>query len=311
MIGWCEYGAARGRPVFAFHGTPSSRLALASLDAAASAHSLRIIAVDRPGIGASSPLPGFGLLDWPGEISVVADALALDTYAVLGVSGGGPFALACGIDPDPRLSLIATAGGAAPYDRPDAVAKVTASDRIAETLAGRWPAAAAVMLRAMGFSARRLPQVAWRAWRPELAPADRQALERLPLDQRLEAFNESLRAGAAGDVDDYRLLAGPWGFLPEEVAVPAVMWHGADDPTVPLHHAQDLFIRIPRCELFVVPGAGHLLTFTHPDVIMAALARRLAGEGAKDASANALAGGSRCGPAPAPASHRAAARASS
>lgn len=275
MLGWSEYGAAEGRPVFVFHGTPSSRLGPTTLHDAAVHHGLRLIAPDRPGIGASDPMPGFSLLEWPAEASALADHLGLGAYAVFGVSGGGPYALACGVEPDPRLLLIGTAGGAAPYDRTDATVGVTPSDRAAEILAGVWPAGSRVMMSVMGLSARWFPRIAWRSWESELADSDKVALERLPVTDRLEPFVEAQRPGAAGTVDDYRILSGPWGFLPEEVSVPVVMWHGGEDPTVPLHHAQDLAARIPRSELFVVPGVGHLLVATSGDLMMAGLADRL------------------------------------
>lgn len=274
LVAWDEYGDRDGRAVFAFHGTPSSRLSMSVLHEAARDQGLRVIAVDRPGIGRSGPMPGFTLLDWPAEVSLVADALGIEAYAVLGSSGGGPYALACGVVPDPRLVLVATASSVAPYDRPEATQGVSRSDRITEILAERAPRASRGLMRAVGWSVRHTPRVAWRAWELELTPSDRLALERYPLVRRLAPLAESQRAGTAGTVQDYRLLAGPWGFLPEEVSVSTVLWHGADDPTVPLHHAQDLKARIPQSELFVVPGAGHLLVASHPEDLMGGIAAR-------------------------------------
>lgn len=273
-MAWDEYGDRGGRALFAFHGTPSSRLSMAVLHEAARQQGLRVIAIDRPGIGRSGTMPGFTLLDWPAEVSVVADALGVDAYAVLGSSGGGPYALACGVVPDPRLVLVATASSVAPYDRPEATRGVARSDRITEILAERAPRVSGGLMRAMGWSVRHMPRTAWRAWELELTPGDRRALGRFPLARRLAPLAESQRSGTAGTVEDYRLLAGPWGFLPEEVSVPTVLWHGAEDPTVPLHHAQDLKARIPQSELFVVPAAGHLLVASHPDDLMRGVAER-------------------------------------
>jgi len=279
QLGWAEYGDPDGRPILAFHGTPSSRLAMGSLHEAAVEQGVRIVAPDRPGIGSSTSFDGFGLLDWPREVWALVDHLELDSFAVLGVSGGGPYALACGVEPDQRLRLIATAGGAAPYDRTDATRGVTASDRVTEILAQRWPWASGVVLSAMVLSARLTPRLAWWAWELELSAGDRVALRRFPVGQRLAPFVDGLRSGVQGTVEDFRLLAGDWGFLPEEVRVHTVLWHGAEDPTVPLHHAQDLAARVPCSELLVVPGAGHLLTATRPDDLLAGIVRRLDGVG--------------------------------
>jgi len=78
-----EYGAVDGAPVFNFHGWPGSRLDFAANDAAAG---VRVVAVDRPGMGGSDFQRRRRVLDWPADVAAVADAFGLDRFAVLGFS---------------------------------------------------------------------------------------------------------------------------------------------------------------------------------------------------------------------------------
>lgn len=55
----------------------------------------RMICVDRPGYGLSSPQPNRTILDHVKDIEYLAEHLGLDSYGCLGISGGGPYALAC------------------------------------------------------------------------------------------------------------------------------------------------------------------------------------------------------------------------
>jgi pimeloyl-ACP methyl ester carboxylesterase len=272
-LAWAEFGDRGGAPVIAFHGTPSSHLEEVAFDSSASERHIRVIAPDRPGIGRSSAQPRRVLLDWPADVTALADHLELDNYAVLGVSGGGPYALACGIDPDPRLTRAVVVSGCCPLDRPDANVGIAASDRLLGSLATHFAPGGRVAMRLLEASVRRMPGAVWRAYASELAPDERAIVEVLPERERFDTLLEATRQGPTGLVDDYRVTCEPWGFLPEEVEVPVTLWHGEADETVPLHQAQDLMARIPRVELHVVSGQGHLLMATRTAEILADLAR--------------------------------------
>ena len=90
-IGYSIYGSPKAPTLFFLHGQGSSRLqALAK-----SAHiaGLQIICPDRPGIGLSTYDHQKKHLDYPLQIAQLAKHLELDTYRVIGGSGGGPYAL--------------------------------------------------------------------------------------------------------------------------------------------------------------------------------------------------------------------------
>src|ERR1035441_6500144 len=94
-IGWLELGEPDGAPVFAFHGTPGSRLQLTIDETAIGDAGVRLVCPDRPGYGLSTFQPGRRLVDWPGDVAHLADHLGIGRFAVMGISGGGPHAAAC------------------------------------------------------------------------------------------------------------------------------------------------------------------------------------------------------------------------
>ena len=116
-IGYEQYGDPAGRPVMLFHGFGDSRLTRPD-DAQTAASGVRLVTVDRPGIGLTDPLPARTLLDRIGDVTALADHLGLDRFAVLGWSGAGPHALACGHTLGDRITAVGVASGFAPFDRP-------------------------------------------------------------------------------------------------------------------------------------------------------------------------------------------------
>ena len=95
-LAYAEFGTPDGRPVLYFHGAPSSRLEpLLVGDDAWRANGLRVIAPDRPGVGLSDFLPKRGFSQWPNDVVALADALGLERFGVIGMSGGGGYVAAC------------------------------------------------------------------------------------------------------------------------------------------------------------------------------------------------------------------------
>lgn len=113
VLGYAEYGAPNGYPLFYLHGYPSSRLEAGVASEIAKKRNVRIISPDRPGFGLSDSLPGRKLSDWPQDVSSLAKHLNLDRFAILGGSGGGPYAIACAnaISKD-TLSAVGVLAGA-------------------------------------------------------------------------------------------------------------------------------------------------------------------------------------------------------
>src|SRR3990170_2014058 len=109
-IGYAEFGDAQGAAVIAIHGTPGSRLMFALTDRAARERRLRIIAPERPGYGLSDFHPKQTLKHAADDMKAFVDALGLDRFAVIGVSGGAPYAVATAAAMGDRIALLSPVG---------------------------------------------------------------------------------------------------------------------------------------------------------------------------------------------------------
>ena len=113
-LGFAQFGSKGAFPVFYFHGWPGSRLEAGFFEVAGT----QMIGVDRPGYGMSDPQPNRKLADWPRDIEQLADHLRLDKFAVIGMSGGGPYAAACAYFLKDRLTKVAIIAGLGPPEAP-------------------------------------------------------------------------------------------------------------------------------------------------------------------------------------------------
>jgi pimeloyl-ACP methyl ester carboxylesterase len=103
-LAYAEFGDPDGRPVLFFHGTPGYRLNPWTTNAEMRSLEVRLIALDRPGVGRSTPRPQRRLLDWPDDVQTLAGSLGLERFAVVGFSNGGPHAAACAYKLGTRVS---------------------------------------------------------------------------------------------------------------------------------------------------------------------------------------------------------------
>jgi pimeloyl-ACP methyl ester carboxylesterase len=265
------HGPADGEPVFLFHGEPGSRLFMPGTDAAIRQH-VRLITVDRPGYGRSDLQPGRTLLDWAGDIACLADHLEIERFSVLGVSGGGPHALACAYRIPERLRGVAIASSPCPFDYRRATDNFAPSRLEEFTLAREAPA----MLRPTVDRAVQRILTEPEAYFAELG-------ERLDAsDGRLLAtpevrsmycgdLAEAVQAGGEGWLIEAHLLASPWPFDLGDIRVPVRIWHGERDRIAPPRMARLLWRALSGSELRLAPGEGHLFFFRHIDEILQSL----------------------------------------
>ena len=128
-VAMASHGDPQGRPLFLFHGVPGSRLGLHHTDGPAKERSVRVVCPDRPGVGRSDPHPERTILDYAADVKALADAMGFERFAVLGYSGGGPYALACGAKLPERVSAVGIMAGVGPLDRPGAREGLTKGDQ--------------------------------------------------------------------------------------------------------------------------------------------------------------------------------------
>jgi pimeloyl-ACP methyl ester carboxylesterase len=272
-IGYADWGDPDGRPLLFFHGTPASRLSVEWAEISAAERGVRLLSLDRPGHGLSDPAPGRSLLDWARDVDAFADALGLDRFAVAGWSGGGPYVLACAYALSDRLAGAAVLSGCGPLDTGVARRSSSMFDRTLLALSLRAPHAAQWLLRPAVCAARRVPRLATKSAAQDFSPTDLEVFRRLNPDPRraMEFFVEAFRGGTAGVVEDYRVLASPWGFEPEQIDHPVRFWHGDDDRIVVIAEARAVAQRMPNATFTAVPGEGHMMLMAHFDDIVDAL----------------------------------------
>jgi pimeloyl-ACP methyl ester carboxylesterase len=258
-LGYAEYGDPLGKPLICFHGGLSCRLDVRFASRHCSEAGVRLISVDRPGIGLSSPQPDRTLLGWPQDVAHLARTLGVPRFAVLGWSGGGPYALACAHEIPELLTHVGTVGCMAQVDvRPETVRESGLwMDRVLFPLVRRSPRTAAFLLSAV----RRVP--AWllkRSLLREVAgDSDRALIRSLAIPRDFEFFYESFRSGPWGAVHDYQVLGASWGFLLTDIKKKVHLWQGAEDRLIPMSQARWLADRLPSAQLHILPNEGHFL----------------------------------------------------
>ena len=265
-----EWEPSSGFPVIAHHGTPSCRLDRPGRAADDRRGDVRLISFDRPGYGGSPGRPGRDVAAAAGDVASIADALGLDAFAVYGVSGGGPHALACAALLGDRVTRVAVSGCIGPADDPglDWFAGMHPLS-IPEFRAAREGRPALESLVRPYVEALLIdPHAASDAWLDGLPESDRRILlDPARRESDAVAALEANRQAGAGWIDDDLALLRPWGFGLEEITVPVRLWQGEVDVLVPPAHSRRLAARIPTAELVQVPRAGHWLDAQHPDML--------------------------------------------
>jgi pimeloyl-ACP methyl ester carboxylesterase len=265
-LAYADYGDPQGRPVVFLHGWGDSRLTRHPDDQLTAAAGVRLLTVDRPGVGASDYQPRRTLLRWPDDLRQLADQLGLDRFALLGHSGGGPFALASAWALPERLTAVGVACGFAPVDRPGGTAGLRPEMRRAVPLLRRFPWLARPLLASLPKQYRQDPEQAFeKQFGHGLPASDRAVLAQPAVHANLLAGAvEALRPGAKGLAQELPLFLGrPWSFRPEEIRVPVSLWYGEADTLVPVHMGRYLARIIPTSQLTVYPDEGHTLHLTH------------------------------------------------
>jgi pimeloyl-ACP methyl ester carboxylesterase len=233
---------------------------------------VRLITTDRPGYGGSTFQPNRRLLDWPGDIAQLADALGIGSFTVMGHSGGGPHALACAFALPDRITNAAALSGAGPIESPAASDGMISINKFGFTFGQYFPW---FIGRAVtGFIYRERCTDPARAFdndknRPpaDQAIMDQPEIRELCITSEIEAF----RPGITGMAWDIRLITRPWGFQLEEIRVPLKIWHGTADNVTSIRMAKYMAGQIPNSQLIICPDEGHMLLIPHWEEILTQL----------------------------------------
>lgn len=261
QLGVAEFGSPEGTPVLWFHGTPGARrqVPFAAREYAL-ANGLRIIGIERPGIGLSTPHLYPNVAAWGTDMEEFADRLALDHFGLIGLSGGGPYVLATAHQMPQRVTAGAVFGGVAPTHG-------------AEAPAGGLTALAVPAEKALSFLKKPLGSMLSRtvlALHPFADPIFDALVKYVPGHETQMLGRPELRAmflddlllgsktGMRATLNDVILFARPWGFALEDIRTPIHFWQGTIDPLVPVSHTQAMAGQIPGAAYSLCEDEGHL-----------------------------------------------------
>lgn len=257
-LGFAEYGPPDGLPILYFHGHPGSRLELslfANLESILTRQNLRIVAVERPGIGLSDFQPGRRFVDWPADVSEFADkVLKMERFNLLTYSAGGPYGVACAWKIPARLERVTLVSSPCPFNQPGALDGVGPafywrSARIHPLFTGM------VLRMAGGTDSLPPPE------RAGMAKVDYELIAELedffPQFMRV-TFGESCRGGRRGPAYEARMYVKDWGISFSEIHKKIELWHGDQDMNAPVHHLRWLEDQLPQKEVYLFQGEGHV-----------------------------------------------------
>lgn len=240
-------------PLIWLHGSPNVGEPPEPLFEAAAGHGIGWIGYDRPGYGGSAESPGRDVASAARDVEAVADALGIETFAVMGHSGGGAHALACAALLPDRVGAAVCIAGLAPYP--------AAGDALTEGLDwfdGLYAGGVTEMRAALAGRDELARVLEASEYDPEMfTPEDLAVLE-----GEWGWFNHVVKLGRAngvdGFVDDDLAATRAWGFNASDVRVPTLIMHGTADKVVPASHGRWLSRHIRGAQLRLRDGAGHL-----------------------------------------------------
>jgi pimeloyl-ACP methyl ester carboxylesterase len=262
VLGWAEFGHPDGDPVLWFHGTPGARLQVPpTVDEVALQRGFRIIGVERPGSGRSTDHRYRRIADIAPDVDALRSSLGLDRFAVVGLSGGGPYALGVAHGLPDRVVAVSLLGGFGPTRGQDAVFSLTRAMRFAapafETLRGPVGAGLSRVVPVLEPVA----DPVFSLYVAVMGFADKPVLNDAAF--RAMFLHDLLTAGDLRSVaHDLALFSRHWGFHLSDVRPPVIVWQGLADTIVPPSHGHHQAARLPRAELHVRPGEGHFAGFS-------------------------------------------------
>ncbi|CQR66139.1 Alpha/Beta Hydrolase Fold Protein [Streptomyces leeuwenhoekii] len=268
-LGWAEWGPPDGTPVLLCPGAATSRHLGFGAEAVADL-GLRLISLDRPGLGVSSPAPGRTFAGFAEDIRRFAEGRGLGRPAMVGNSQGAPFALACAASG--AVGALAVVAGADEVAAPHFAEALPPELRRLVELSRTDPDAAEKVFA--GFT----PQAMW-----DMVMANSPAVDRAVYQEARfaaayrTALDEAFAQGAEGYARDTVLAMGRWDIDLSAIGVPVDVWYGAEDFGHSPDQGRSLTSRIPGAVRHVVPGTGGAVLWTRAHLILRALVRHVRG----------------------------------
>lgn len=252
-------GPDHGQPVIYCHGAIGTPVdATVDLGQMAELLGVRYIAPSRPGVGFSEAKPGRTIMDFASDLEQLANALDLGSFSVVGVSAGGPYALACAHALGDRVERVAVVSSLSPLCPPHATPGLRKRVRLALKALHANPRKCTALADCVLPVLARHPGLVTAVIKAHAAPGEQQRLAGAGESHAASSsFLDACCRGASGLIEDFLVYSQAWGFDVAAINTTVQLWHGAADPLVPVEHALQLAATLPRCRVFLDPDEGH------------------------------------------------------
>lgn len=255
------------------NGNPGSRLEARVHGNAAFAAGVRLICVDRQGVGLSDPLKDEednSFKQFASDVGELLDYLCVHRYSVVGYSTGGPAALSLAKF-DERVSRVGLLASVAPLSV-FGTNDMPMEARFMFFLSKRAPSVLTALISSMVDNhlsrkkAIKEPQhldrlieefTESRVWHG----TDKEYIDNIDWTRRrllMVSTIEAFRQGGKGCTDYGNLITNHWGFLLASIDVPVHLYHGEQDETVPRTMTEYLESRLRYTKTRYIQGQGHL-----------------------------------------------------
>ena len=277
-VAYADYGTSGDTAVVWCHGGPGSRLEPEICATAAARLGLRLVGIDRPGYGRSTPDIGRTIGGWVPDALAVVDHLGIDRFVSVGASTGGAYALALA-----SLSrrVIGAVACCALTDMRWAEGRAMIPSAHPVWEAPTRQAAAAKVVEQFG---ERGEKIAVHTTGEGITASDRALFDNAEiLAIWLRNIQEMFAQGVGGYTDDRLADGGGWGsFDVSAITCPVMVLHGSIDTFIPVAHAYHTVALVPGATLRIVDDRGHFSILTD---IPSAIGQVVAGSPAVASSA--------------------------
>lgn len=255
--------------VFALHGTPGSRLKFVSTDEPAKALGLRIVAPDRWGYGLTDIPDAPCFSRYADDLAQLAAALSITRFGVMGVSGGGPYAVTLAAKLPAQVNALALVSPVGQIAGAPSAQHMSRFHKFCFLQLPHMPTVVSSIFRLFRFGLKINPDLAMKLAMARAASADKQTIATGKVSNRLSTtFVEGLRPGTKGPVIDLQLFGQPWDVDLTAIKAAARLWIGSADQNVPVNVARELARQVPDCVVSELAGEGHLWVATHYEEVL-------------------------------------------
>ncbi len=268
VLGFAEYGDSEGKPLFFFHGWPNSRLYAEVLDKTAKKLHVRVISPDRPGYGLSDYKNGRTFIDWPKDVEELAEYLHIKKFALIGNSGGGPYALSCAYKIPNRVTKVGVVVGVAQTNIEGILHGMPYLNRVGWRYYQRFPLLIKFVTLLLNIKATLLSRTILFDFN---SISDKELLRTLSKEALGRRRREAFKQGIKGPALDLHLYTHDWAFSLEDIQPKVFLWYGEKDKKVSTAMGRYLETKIPKSRLHIYKNEGHMILNSHTEEILSTL----------------------------------------